>query len=333
MIPVDFVRLYALSDFSLPIEPPRSRIEIMENTSKLLFRDDSPQWYVAVGKKGVGPMTAAELYEKINRGHLTWVDFGWRKGQKTWQRLCDLDELKSLLPSQPAQDLQRQVQKSADSQASSPAEGAERVVTRASARSSKTSVSPTTAGGPPQFAGGSAEPKIWYLHYNSSQYGPFSQKEILRAIEIGKINSNIHAWSNGMAGWEKIGKIATFQKAGSRPEATRTPERTEKRETPRRPMVAQVLMSDEETVIVGVCRDISIGGLQVLTDRAPAPVGSKLKMNISPSGDVKGQGFQPFVAEGVVVRILEDERGFSFRFSKLSDAARRSIEDYIESDE
>jgi hypothetical protein len=98
-------------------------------------------------------------------------------------------------------------------------------------------------------------------------------------------------------------------------------------------MVAQILMSDEQTVIVGICRDISIGGLQVLTDRAPAPVGSKLKMNISPSGDGSGKGFQPFVAEGVVVRVLEDGRGFSFRFSKLSDAARRSVEDYIESSE
>ena len=96
-------------------------------------------------------------------------------------------------------------------------------------------------------------------------------------------------------------------------------------------MVAQVLMSDEQTVIVGICRDISIGGVQVLADRSPAPVGSKLKMNISPSGDGSSRDFQPFVAEGVVVRILEDERGFSFRFNRLSDAAKKSIEDYIES--
>ncbi len=275
-------------------------------------------------------MTTAELYEKLNRGFLTWVDFGWKKGLTGWQRLCDLEELKSLMPSRPAQEIQRKVQKSVEAQASSP------IVTS----------SPISAA--------SAESKIWYLYSNSSQYGPFAQTEILRAIEIGKINSRVHAWSHGMSGWERLERIPVFQAQGVVSSPAKSPRKqdskvassssrsgggsrsadpSEKREDPRRPMVAQILMSDEQTVIVGICRDISIGGLQVLTDRAPAPVGSKLKMNISPSGDGSGKGFQPFVAEGVVVRVLEDGRGFSFRFSKLSDAARRSVEDYIESSE
>ncbi len=270
-------------------------------------------------------MSTAELYEKINRGHLNWVDFGWRKGQTTWQRLCDLEDLKTLMPSRPAKDLQRKVEKSVEAQAP------ERVVTRSGSRSGAQATPPSHP---------SAEPRIWFLHYNSSQYGPFTQGEVQRAIEIGKINLSVHVWSHGMPGWEKLEQVPAFQKSGvesPRPPASAAPAklraRSEKRETPRRPMVAQVLMSDEQTVIVGICRDISVGGLQVLTDRAPAPVGSKLKMNISPSGDGSGKGFQPFVAEGTVVRILEDERGFSFRFSRLSDGAKRSVEDYLESAE
>jgi hypothetical protein len=38
------------------------------------------------------------------------------------------------------------------------------------------------------------------------------------------------------------------------------------------------------------------------------------------------------VAEGMVVRILEDGRGFSFRFEKLPENARKSIEKYFSGD-
>jgi hypothetical protein len=105
--------------------------------------------------------------------------------------------------------------------------------------------------------------------------------------------------------------------------------RPEQRETPRRPMVARILMSNNESVIVAVCRDISVGGMQVLTDRVPGPVGTKIKLNVSPSGD---QGLQPFIAEGMIVRVLEDGLGFSFRFDKIANSAVQSLEEYIASE-
>jgi hypothetical protein len=55
-------------------------------------------------------------------------------------------------------------------------------------------------------------------------------------------------------------------------------------------------------------------------------------MNVSPSGTGKPVGMiEPFVAEGVIVRLLEDGRGFSFRFERLTDGARKTIETYIKS--
>jgi hypothetical protein len=84
-------------------------------------------------------------------------------------------------------------------------------------------------------------------------------------------------------------------------------------------------------VIVGVCRDISIGGMQVLTENIPGAAGTRLRMNISPSSQESGRKIEPFVAEGIVVRILEDGRGFSFRFEKLPEPAKQAIEAYFES--
>jgi c-di-GMP-binding flagellar brake protein YcgR len=91
-----------------------------------------------------------------------------------------------------------------------------------------------------------------------------------------------------------------------------------------------MILSDDQSVIIGMCRDISVGGMQVLTDEAPVKVGTLIKLNVSPSTNETGPNIPPFVAEGKVVRILEDGRGFSFRFTKLSDTARKSVEIYIE---
>ena len=237
----------------------------MENTGKMLFRDDSPQWYVAVGKKGVGPMTTAELYEKINRGYLTWVDFGWRKGQSGWQRLCDLEDLKGLMPARPAQDLQRKVQKSAESHP------VEKIDAQASARAQQNvSGGGSSRNQAPALKKPSSESRVWYLFVNSSQHGPFTQREVLRAIEIGKVTLRMHAWSHGMEGWQRLERIPGFSAAEKSslkaasvhqdPESeVKSEKKSEKRDSIRRPMVAHVLMSDEQTVIVGLCRDISIG--------------------------------------------------------------------------
>ncbi len=81
--------------------------------------------------------------------------------------------------------------------------------------------------------------------------------------------------------------------------------------------------------MAGVCRDISVGGMQILCDRVPGEAGTHVKLNVSPTGPGAPE---PFTAEGVIVRVLEDGHGFSFRFDNLDDAARKAIERYIQSE-
>ena len=47
--------------------------------------------------------------------------------------------------------------------------------------------------------------------------------------------------------------------------------------------------------------------MQALTDRVPGAVGTTLRLNVSPSDAKTVKGF---VAEGEIVRVLEDGRGF-----------------------
>lgn len=281
----------------------------MENSERFFFKDDSPQWYIAAGERWIGPLTASDIYERILSNQITWAHFIWKKGQPAWKRICEVKDFQAAVPSQPAKGVQKEVK-----------ESTKPTIRQAGSRKI---AAPAAPKNPVQ------EVKNWFLYYNNSQYGPFSQLEIQHFLKSSRIHPQTHGWKEGMKSWERLDRIPEFQIQG--PKARQETFQTDQRSTPRRPLVAKILMADEQSVIVGVCRDISVGGLQVLTERIPANVGARLKMNISPSTNDSGKPIEPFVAEGTIVRILEDGRGFSFRFDKLTEKARQSIELYFES--
>ncbi len=307
----------------------------MENTSKVLFEDDTrPRWYIALGDRWIGPLAAADVYEKILAAEITWAHFVWTPGDTEWRRICDAPTFQAAVPGQPARGVQKEVKEAATSPA----------------------VRKAPRGRPAGLAG---EPRReWYLYYNDSQFGPFSAEDLSRFLKVGKIHGRVHAWKDGMDNWDRLERIEQFgtevvlssvarkkrkdktvtdrggRFAGLREREKRAAEATavaarEQRSAPRRPLVARILLANAESVIVAVCRDISVGGMQVLTDRIPGATGMKLRMNVSPAGGGRGGRIRPFVAEGVIVRILEDGLGFSFRFERLPDDARRAIEGYI----
>ena len=284
----------------------------MENSGPFLFKDDSVCWYVAEGEQWTGPMKASEVYEMIQNHQISWVHFVWKKGQPGWQRVCEVAPFEEYAPSQ-----------------------------------SQPKSKPTDQPPQPAFQG----ERKWFLHYNESQFGPFSHTEVVNSLRIEKITPRVHAWCQGMVNWERIERIAEFQGVGQGTEVIPPQFRKSKKAAqndsfvqgqqydqqqrihPRRPLVAKMILSDDQSVILGVCRDISMGGMQVLIDEAPVKTGILIRMNVSPSTNETGPTISPFVAEGKVVRILEDGRGFSFRFTKLSDTAKKSIETYIESND
>lgn len=271
----------------------------MENSGKIVFGEDKSEWYIAVGDHSMGPFRPSEVHEKIQSQLIGWAHYVWKKGQPEWKRICDVKAFQVMLPRQP------------------------------NAMPSPSAPSPAVKKAPPASA------RTWFFHHQGSQYGPFSEDEVQQFLVSGRINADVFAWKQGMENWQKIKELSVF--AGHARTSLKTPskktetKKSEQRTAPRQPLLAQIIISDDQTVIVGVCRDISVGGLQVLADSIPGKVGTQLKMNISPSGKSSGQPIEPFVAEGVIVRILEDGRGFSFRFKKLNDRARNAIEAYIES--
>ncbi len=164
----------------------------------------------------------------------------------------------------------------------------------------------------------------WFLYQSGVQTGPYKEAEVLGLIAQSRVQSEAFVWNENLSGWVAIKEAQPFAASWSEVPVEKTRER---RAYPRKPMTAQVYLTNSERLSLGLCRDLSIGGMQVLTDDVPGDVGTKVRLNVMPPLEV---GISPFVAEGVVVRILEDKRGFSFRFVSLSSDAKRAIEKYIQ---
>src|SRR4051812_5206861 len=84
----------------------------MENTGKVsfpTFANDQPQWYIALGERWVGPLTASDVYQKVLDQEIGWAHFVWRPGQSGWERICDLKVFQSAVPQLPDKDLTKEL--------------------------------------------------------------------------------------------------------------------------------------------------------------------------------------------------------------------------------
>ncbi len=290
----------------------------MENTPRIFFDDDRPQWYLAQGDHWVGPLAASDVYGRVVAGEISLAHFAWKPGQAEWKRICDIKSFQSAVPALPAKGMQSEVKQAAKPAVKSGKSAAQRAK-------------------PPAMPEDDSGESKWFLYYDESLYGPFTREEVSRFLKVGKIFGGTFAWCEGMETWHKISDIGELSGALEESKKIKLPpslKKSERRSSPRRPLIAKIFLSNDESVITAVCRDISVGGMQLLTDRIPGPVGTKVKLNVSPSGSSSNftyKHLEPFVAEGVIVRILEDGRGFSFRFEKVSEGAKRAIESYIQS--
>lgn len=247
------------------------------------------EWFIAMGEQSVGPMTAAEVYQRIIAGELTWISYVWKEGMGEWARIADVSTFQAAVPPPPV-------------------------------------MKPKAQPPAPPAAEKKLQVREWFLFYNESQYGPFTEEEVQGLAGVGKITADSFVWKDGMSDWEKIGSLTYFASSFKNMKAVSDKASgSEKRASPRKPVLAKVMIAEGDQILVGMARDISIGGMQVLSDFVPSKVGSRLKLNVSPP-EPTNPSFLPFVAEGLVVRLHEDRRGFSFRFDELSTNARQIIE-------
>lgn len=157
----------------------------------------------------------------------------------------------------------------------------------------------------------------------SNDYGPFSVKQLKQLFKENRINGKTQLFSPGMKEWKLLADFPEYQEVFE--EVPPVIKETDRRTTVRKPFVARLFIQNNKTVFAGLCRDISIGGMQVLLDDFQGNAGDKITINVHPENTE-----YHFTASGVVVRLLEGNSGFSFRFQGLTDEAKRAVEKYLQ---
>lgn len=249
-------------------------------------------WYYVQNGNRQGPVAVEVIEAMIAKQELGLQDYVWKKGFENWKKIKDIPELQ--VRSTPT-----------------------------------TPPMPEIPETPLLLSNLSAEDRCIFIRIGSdrgvefSDYGPFSVKQLQQLYKENRVNGKTFVYIKGMKDFKILGDFKDYQQVfEDMPPVIKDSDR---RSNQRKPFVARMFVQNNKNVYEGICRDISTGGMQVLMDEFKGKAGDNISINVHPENSS-----YHFTASGVVVRVLEGNSGFSFRFDKLSDEARNSIEKYIQ---
>jgi len=120
---------------------------------------------------------------------------------------------------------------------------------------------PPRPKGPPPVRSGE---RVWHLHVDGRNVGPYSAAAVLEQRKTGKINNQTLAWREGMEDWLPIGRIAELRRA---------PGGAAGAEAERRPRHRYVPGQGKKDIIIGawVAVGLAVVLLVVILLRSSAP--------------------------------------------------------------
>ena len=266
----------------------------------------SANWYYVEKNDRKGPVAEDKIVSLIKDQVLTEDSYVWKKGFSNWLKIKDIDELNIHFNSS----------------------GLELDIPLPQVMPTPKAKAPATTSAF-DWANLDPEKKVFLLKIGMDrqgaevEYGPYSMNLLRRLFTEKRINHKTLIFAPGMENWTFLGEIPVYQEVFS--EFPPVISDHERRVSIRKPFVAKMFFHNNSKVFEGVCRDISVGGLQILVSDYPANVGDLISLNVHPDNSSYS-----FVAAGKIVRVLEGNQGFSIRFNGLSDEAQSAINSYIE---
>lgn len=255
------------------------------------------KWYYVQKGNRQGPVPVEVISQMVTNQELKNDDYVWKKGFESWQKIKDTVELTSPLEDEEV-----------------PAPFVEEIKTPEVEINLKNL---------------NQDERILFIRIGSDRgealndYGPFSLKQLKQLFKENRINGKTLIFIKGGRGFKVLADLPEYQEVFE--ELPPVIQDSERRGAERKPFVARLFIQNNKNLYEGLCRDISIGGMQILLDEFKGKVGDKITINVHPENSE-----HHFTASGVVVRVLEGNAGFSFRFIGLSDEAKRSIEKYLQ---
>lgn len=312
-------------------------------------------WYYVNDGDRVGPVTQKEIIELIKEAKLDLQSYVWRKGFSDWMHIEDVTELTTAVETEDisaehdTEDLEAveeielaseepvkdEIEESFEIEESEPVEEIQQLV-EVNDEADLVDLDEEEDEiieelEPLNFSDFNLENDKFFIRTggdrgtSETEYGPFSFSQLKTLLDQKRISDLTLVFSTNMPHWAPLGSFEDFE---SKFLVKSTVDSDERRKFARKPFVARMLYANNNEVFEGICRDLSIGGMQVLMDHFPGSAGEQISLNVHPQNSE-----YHFVADGKVVRVLEGRKGFSFRFLNLSDEARGSIEQYIVSEE
>ena len=245
-------------------------------------------WYYVEAGERKGPVELSLISEMIGNSSLGEDDYVWKKGFQNWTKIKDIPELNEV----------------------------EEVIEEVLEVTSMSLEELT-----------STENKI-FIKIGADrggqdvEYGPYSLDIIKQLYKQNRVSSKTLAFVRGMSDWSFLGEFTDFSEIFE--EMPPPIEDVDRRKNNRKPFIARMYIESNKKVYVGVCRDISVGGMQVLVDQIPSDKGEKISINVHPENTE-----HHFVAGGEIVRLLDGGQGFSFRFTELNEDAKDAIQNYL----
>lgn len=255
----------------------------------------SDVWYYVQNGERQGPVEFSKVSELYEANILKEDDYVWCKGMENWQQIKDTEDFKNIASQSAEQKLPDFI-----------------------------SVGPNSFS----LATINANENILFIKIGADrggvevEYGPYSLLLVQKLYKENRINAKTFLYSKGMDDWTVLADVQGFEQVFD--EVPPKVEEHEKRASVRKPFVARMFIQNRSELYEGICRDISIGGMQVLVNHFPVDTGERININVHPENSN-----YHFVASGVVVRKLEGGQGFSFRFTDLDENAKRAIDSYI----
>jgi hypothetical protein len=253
-------------------------------------------WYYVVAGERKGPVEVSIIQNLISEGKLGEDDYVWRKGFENWIKLKDIEEF----------------QNSFEEELPSALPSFERV----------------SSNNLLELAGGAASIflKIGMDRgVKDTEYGPYTLDVVKKLFVEKRINARTLIFVRGMDNWQILADFADFSEIFS--DVPPPIKDEDRRINIRKPFVARMYIQKNADLSVGICRDISIGGMQVLVDNFKGSIGETISINVHPENTD-----HHFVAAGTIVRILEGGQGFSFRFEELSEKSKLAVQKYLADD-
>ena len=260
------------------------------------------KWYFVENEERKGPISKNDVFKLLQAGKLNSGSFVWKQGLDNWKRVSDLEDF-----AQKDENLRSLREEKTQPFLSIQNLPLDKALTFDLVEKGSKSIYIKTGLDRGQRA---------------QEFGPFDLDMLKQLYKSKRINGKTLIFFPGLDVWRVLASFEDFEKTFN--ELPPVISEEDKRAWERKPFTARLFFTNEDKFFEGICKDISLGGMMVLINSFVCQLGDVISLNVHPD-----QEEYQFVTKAKVVRILDNNTGFSLQFVDLSPEATSAIKSFL----